>query len=402
VASAQLNDVGSTSEPVEVATSETLITTSTKPQAPERQEKLSSTEEQKELNPPAPSESDTEGTGSAFGPVGVATTNLLSTTSYETPTPSEPLNEPEELGEVTQAEVIEVSGSGAISSDPIISAAATVLAPSVGEGKMLYSLGFESTGWEDEFTGQSAWGDHLARTSNAPHSGAYSLRGNQIKGKIDGITGLPGIASPILDWRGGGRIASRTPDELYFSYWFRHDDYNHRLENDGSGEGKLMYFIDETYGAKAMYLNNQLAANSTLRLRYSNGGYKDNWGRTHWGFAYVNLTNPNVRAGTEGNWIQFEYYINYKEKFIKIWVNGRIMKSSKHGDPAYPMLPADGRIYYDPKLDLRIKGLQFFWTRSTNIDSSTNRVGYAAGWQIDDLEVWNGMPSLAYRNRWAK
>ena len=54
-------------------------------------------------------------------------------------------------------------------------------------------------------------------------------------------------------------------------------------------------------------------------------------------------------------------------------------------------LPDDGRIYFDPSL--RTKGLQFFWARSDNIDDSSDQSGDAGSWQINDLEVWDGMPN---------
>ena len=256
---------------------------------------------------------------------------------------------------------------------------------------LLYSQNFESAGWESEFTGSAAWSDNVAVVTNDPHSGTKSLRGNQISAVTDGITGLTGIASTLLDWRGsGGNIAGLTPNECQFDYWFRHDDYNHVLVDDGTGEGKLLWFVDNTHGTEAMFISNQLAGTDSLRLVYANGGYSSQWATDNWGYSELYISNAGVSSSTTGTWQKFTYYINYDEKYVQIYVNDLIMKSSNHGDPAYAgILTADGRSYYDPALTLKTKGFQFFWTRESNIDGSTDGTGYAAGWQIDDLAVYD-------------
>jgi len=253
---------------------------------------------------------------------------------------------------------------------------------------LLYSQNFESAGWESDFTGSATWGDHLAVVTNNPHSGTKSLRGNQIDTVTDGITGLAGESNPTLDWRGsGGNISGLTPNECWFEYWFRHDDYNEDLVDDGSGEGKLLFFVDDTYNTQAMYINNQLVNSGTLRLKYSNGGYDDSWASTNWGYTSLYLSNAGVSGGANGDWVKFAYYINYDDSYIEIYVNGLLMKSNQAGN--FAGIPTNGRIYFDATQGLHTKGFQFFWARSANIDGSTDGTGYAAGWQIDDLAVYD-------------
>ena len=273
-----------------------------------------------------------------------------------------------------------------------VAAAASATTSAASASSLIYSQNFESAGWESDFTGSGTWGDHVARVTDSPYEGTYSLRGNQLPAVTDTLTSLAGHANPLLDWRGGGSIVALTPNELYFSYRFRHDDYNHDLDDDGSGEGKLVFFVDDTYSIQGMYLNNQLAQRNSLRLKYSNGGYSDSWASTNWGYTSLTLTNANVSGNTSGTWRRLEYYINYDDKYVQFWVDGNIMKSSKHGNPSYPKLTSDGKSYYDPALTLKTKGFQFFWVRAGNIDESTDGTGYYAGWQIDDLQVWDGMP----------
>ena len=269
----------------------------------------------------------------------------------------------------------------------------------------LYYQGFEEDGWQSEFTGQSVWEDHVARVTHEPHSGSYCLRGNQMAGVIDPITGLPGKGNPLLDWRGAGYdIHTRTPHEMYFSYWFRHDDYDWPSSED-NGEGKLMYLIDVTHNVRAMYLGRQFAKGS-LRIRYSNGGYSDRWAWCsdsyhgdclecraagtcdNWGYSSLTLTNSNVFPSADGQWRHFEYYINYDEHYFSTWIDGHKLADSKG---IYP----DGNIHYDSGLDLHWKGFQLFYASigdGRNFKDCEDQTGHCVGWQIDDLEVWDGMP----------
>jgi len=253
----------------------------------------------------------------------------------------------------------------------------------IGATRVAYQ-GFEAPGWEGEFTGQSRWGNHVKRVSNAPRSGSYCLRGNQNNNRVDPITGLQGITNALLDWRGAGHdIDTQTPNEMYFSYWFRHDDYT--WAGDGAG-GKLFYFIDVNYNTRAMYVGQQLAING-LTVTYSNGDYDDSWARdeANWGYAALWLNHPNVSPSTTGTWRHFEYYINYNDHYFMIWVDGNLLTPS---NGKYP----DGKIAYDPNLNIHWKGIQFFYTGQAQVDQSSDGTGYYNGWQLDDLEVWDGMP----------
>jgi len=272
---------------------------------------------------------------------------------------------------------------------PITSAvtvlALLALAADLPAAQQICYLGFETTGWEDEFTGRSTWEDHVVRVSNSPRSGSYCLRGNQNIWRVDPITGAYGLSNALLDWRGAGHdIGTKTPNEMYFSYWFRHDD--HTWAGSESGDGKLFYFIDVNYSTRAQYVGGQLA-NHGLGITYSNGAYSDAWARdsANWGYSKLNLGHPNVSPSTTGTWRHFEYYINYNQHYFKFWVDGNLLKPT---NGRY----ADGEIDYDPELDIHWKGFQFFYIHAAQVDQSSDGTGYYNGWQIDDLEVWDGMP----------
>ncbi|MEF3691441.1 MAG: hypothetical protein V3574_00095 [Candidatus Moraniibacteriota bacterium] len=243
---------------------------------------------------------------------------------------------------------------------------------------------FENDDWENQFTGSTTWSGKVLRTNSNAMNG-YSIRGNQKNGVIDPITGGSGMGNYLLDWRGNGDLVNLTPNEMYFSYWFRHDDYNW---ND-LGNGKLFYFVDSQYSIGAMYYAQQLQeGRDTLRITYANGGYSSTWAQLeqNWGYSSLQLGNENV-TGKMAQWRHFEYYINYQEHYFTQWIDGYLLKPT---NGRY----SDGKIYYDPGLDIHWQGFQLFYAAyDVDVANSTDGIsGYAAGWQIDDLEIWNGMP----------
>ncbi len=272
--------------------------------------------------------------------------------------------------------------------------------PPNDSAQLLYFQGYETPTWNRDFTGDDAWSGHVARVQSNVFAGQWSLRGNQRPDVIDPITGKPGRSNLLLDWRGPNRdFVAQSPHEACYRFRFRHDPYNYAVYNDGSGEGKLFFIIDDVHGTTGMYFNNQLAGQSSIMLTYSNGGYPGTWASNNWGYGVLWLNNENNKGNKRGQWRTFEVYFNYDEHYLIVKVDGHIMTSSKHGDPKYAAaLPADGRIYWSPNLNLRAKGFQHWWIRARNIDgrnpdgkiATDSATGFANGWQLDDHEFWNG------------
>lgn len=248
---------------------------------------------------------------------------------------------------------------------------------------LLSSQDFEEDGWEAQFTGSSTWGGKIGRTISNSRNG-LSLRGNQKAGVTDPITGGIGMGNYLLDWRGDGNLVNLTQNEMYFSYWFRHDDYNW---ND-SGNGKLFYFVDDKYSIGAMYYAQQFQeGRDTIRITYANGNYSSDWAQLpeNWGYSSLQLGNSEI-VGSMGEWRHFEYYINYQEHYFMQWLDKKLLIpiNGKY---------SDGKIYYDPNLDIHWEGFQLFYAAyDVDVANATDRTEYAAGWQIDDLEVWDSLP----------
>jgi hypothetical protein len=262
-------------------------------------------------------------------------------------------------------------------------------------GVLIGSQDFENGDtWKTEFTGQGTWGDHVVAIDNDCLEGQYCLRWNQDKHRVDPITGLLGEGSPTLDWRADRDIGVNTPDEMFFSMDFRHDDYN----NDAPRVArKLLYFIDEQYNHTAMYMAGQLGTN-TPKLTYNNGApYSSQWARDNWGYTSMYLTNPNVDPTLDGEWRKFEVYFNYNEKYVQIWFDGYLMLpgtgSNEDYWSLYPELAAEGKIIWDPTLDLHYEGFQlFYYDSDRDLENEVDQTGYYAGVQVDNLEVWDGLP----------
>jgi len=258
------------------------------------------------------------------------------------------------------------------------------------------SQDFESPGWESEFTGQGTWDEHLARTTHDPFSGSHSLRWNQNQSRIDPITGRPGRGNPILDWRGGVNIPNLTPHEMFFRLRFRHDDYANDIDW-ASATRKLFYLVDVNYNVGAMFVSRQLGQDIPY-ISYTNGNYSDVWARNNWGGKNMHVEHPNVSAGSNGEWRTCEFYINYDEHFVMIWIDGNLMipKTWPPNDvywDLYPERAAAGQIVYDPGLNLKFKGFQIaYFDHTRDCLNCRDESEYYCGFQIDDLEVWNGIP----------
>lgn len=264
------------------------------------------------------------------------------------------------------------------------------------------SLDFESPGWESQFTGQNAWGDKIVRTTHDPFSGSYSLRWNQYQGsnaRPDPITGKEGIGNSLLDWRGGVNIVDLTPHEMYFSMRFRHDDYSNDAGFSDSAR-KLFYLVDANYNVGAMYIKFQLGKN-TPHISYGNGNYNENWAFENWGYnnMFLQSSGPSVSPSLNGDWRRCEMYFNYDEHYVMIWFDGVLMLPKNGGSNGtyWERFPADaaaGRIRYDPNLNLHFKGFQIgYFAKTYDCTNCRDDSEYYCGFQVDDLEVWNGMPN---------
>lgn len=88
-----------------------------------------------------------------------------------------------------------------------------------------------------------------------------------------------------------------------------------------------------------------------------------------------------------GRWRRFEYFIDYDERYFMVWIDGHLVADDERF--------VDGRIPYGPEREFHWKGFQLFYASTGDGRDYADCVdgeGVCGGWQIDDLEVWDGLP----------
>ncbi len=247
--------------------------------------------------------------------------------------------------------------------------------------KIIDEVNFEEDGWQNHFIGE--YQDYVKVVEYEPHSGKRALRGNLMEGRDDPITGLPGIHCPHLSYI-GDNFSSKTPHEIFVRYWRRFDDA--LWQGSEAGHGKGEYLCDDIVDVGAYYT--RVAWDNMDFALSDNGGYPADWHYEHWGYRKIYLGNNEVNiAGADGRWHKFEYYINYDENYMVFWVDGKKL----YGIGSRASYVEDGKVPIYPEFHLNHVG--FLYTHPQQLESSQDRSGYACGWELDDIEVWDGMPA---------
>lgn len=255
--------------------------------------------------------------------------------------------------------------------------------------RRLYYQGFEDSG--DSWKGPNDIETrHAVKVSHAPRSGSYSLRGNLNRDVIDPITGVRGDP-----WLGGAELVNsslrlNTPNEVYVSYWFRLDDCKQSGPSFSSSDpiyagmkGAYLTMGDNT--STSIYTGWGGGARGEFRLGFNDGnGTWTPWALANgWRSAFWGETGQPW--GWDGRWHRFEMHIRYgtTRSIAKFWIDGHLVKGTNSF--------FDGAINFPP--DYHLDQINFWYTAQELLSTSTNRTGYCNGWQIDDIEVWDGYPN---------
>ena len=241
--------------------------------------------------------------------------------------------------------------------------------------EMIYSEDFENVHNNDIgkvfFTSHSddPPDQYVAITTNDPHGGSKCLRGNVYDGHIDDITGLPGELSPKLNiggntgsplWGSYHNFRNQHDKELYFSWWMRWDEGANFTRNGGNpGAYKLMY-ISSTGGVVQSY-NNRYNHKATFYSNYMDEGQN---------VSYLPLIN-------DGQWHHYEVYIKYESSY---GANDAVWEFWEDGVKAWEKTDA----HFLASATGKIQNIHF-------IHYTFGAEG-SSGWQIDDIEIWDGKP----------
>lgn len=243
---------------------------------------------------------------------------------------------------------------------------------------------FEDKSFSDTFhAARSNYWDHLAVTSNDPHSGKFSLRGNASSSFTDSITGLVGNHRTNLNFGYYDNPALGTSfdldslhnQELYIKFWLKYD--SNFDPNDGYGSNKVwwMQFEDDT---RTIY----------VQFRGSNISFydEDGWFQCS-SVGYSGITECYRRLDVnkvDGKWHKWEIYLKYNKPFSA--TNGIL------------------RVWVDEKLYIDVSNHQIITKQNGKISRIV--LGYfhdvlksSAGWQLDDFEIWDGIPKSENHNK---
>lgn len=234
---------------------------------------------------------------------------------------------------------------------------------------------------------------YAKKVAHAPRTGLYALRGNLNRNVIDPITGLRGDP-----WLGGAELVHNklryeTPDEVYVSYWFRLDDCKQSGTSFSSFDPiyanmKGAYFSTGDNTNNSFYSGVGGGARGEFRLGINDGpGTWIPWAVAH-GWRQAGFYGETGQPwGWDGKWHRFEMHIDYGAgpdggHIMRFWIDGYLVKGTN--------CLFDGRIPFAPNYHL--DQINFWYTKQELLDTSTNRTGYCNGWQIDDIEIWDGLP----------
>ncbi len=232
--------------------------------------------------------------------------------------------------------------------------------------RMIACEDFEDNNFSDFFhAAQSSYWDHLSITDYEPHSGNYSLRANACNSCTDPITGREGNNRTNLNFGYAESYAlgssfdldSFHVNELYIKFWLKYDaDFD---PTDGYSSNKIwwMQFEPDTDTYYIQFRGNSLS-------------YYDELGYTRETYVAV---SPNA---VDGIWHSFEIYVHYNDYGFS---NGLL------------------RVWFDGNEKITYSSAQFIISNGGKISRMCfgyfhNKAAISSGWQIDDIEIWDGIP----------
>lgn len=229
-------------------------------------------------------------------------------------------------------------------------------------------------------------------TTNNPFEGKYSVRGNLNIGVVDPITGLKGAGLNQFYLMINQIQSNNIPnlDKFFVRYQFKFDDcrwngtgFGKSLNDPHSLDLKMAYLMMNGHPESSFYVGAGGGSNGSLTLSANNDSWmawtkkNQNWGK------YTMYLNTGAPFGSDGEWHSFSFLFEKGsyENYVTLFIDDRVASRSD--------LPS-GKLKLP--LDFLIDSLQIWYTGSAQVNLSTNRTGACNGWQVDNIEVWDGLP----------
>jgi hypothetical protein len=262
------------------------------------------------------------------------------------------------------------------------------------EYERIFYEDFETSGWETRvglYSNYASGKYFVGRVSNKAKGGSYCVRWNlmndrdtdPILGEDYHCTGNPTAGFDLDD------IADCPSDTVVIRYWLRYDASNWESPTSEGLRGKFYYMIEDGTGHDTLYACPNSSGSATAHTWGCNIGTYMNptWISNNWGCnGYANYSPAECTA--DGVWHRYDLLLDYKNNHIRVWFDGELVtKASLDNDCANGIWP----IHPSWKLSA------LKWWHAGNTDDSTDGPTgeYACGAQIDEIEIWNCLPSDA-------
>lgn len=270
-------------------------------------------------------------------------------------------------------------------------------APMAGAAELIFKEDFESVR-------HVRLENNAELTTHAPYSGNFAARSNFFnKLRPDPFIKQGNSGATVITTHKG--IIAANPEVLYITYKFRFDDALWRnaegkpyAHGDGTPSDLAVTIKGGYYGyygnivSKGFYLVWRGGPRGELVFADNSSGeqpWNPNWEKESWASGtkaiYLHTGHP---FGADGKWHTFEMEVDYRHpKYVraKIWVDGRVAANERY-------TPASDDYYFRLPKGFKIEQFSTSYASTRDLWLSTHRTGYACGFQVDDIEVWNGNP----------
>ena len=253
----------------------------------------------------------------------------------------------------------------------------------VDAASLIHTQDFEDTDWADDFSSGTS---NVARVTNHPHGGSYCIRGNLWASvSSDPIAGVAGQGNTQLEYREGISSALSSTGKVFVRYWRRFDNATWSPGDVNGYYGKSEYICDTSVGTSAFYTRMQSGTN--MSAISSNGAY-DSFCTTDWGGLKGYITNS--QSFTDGQWHYHDIYFDSATDTIRLWIDG-VEQEGRGSTTSYFTSPIPVPSTFT------LRGLQLLYASSSQLASSSNggTGEYACGYQFDDIQVWDGIPTAS-------
>jgi hypothetical protein len=261
---------------------------------------------------------------------------------------------------------------------------------------LLYRQSFETP---VESNPEIVWTSHgyplsQAIVTNNPKHGEKSVRGNFNPNVVDPITKMKGDTFPhfILDFHKLPALKNHlsSDKEVYVSWWFKLDKCLWKGSTFSNTDplqarAKFAYVRMGQDPATSYYFSVQGGSKGTGVFQANSDNWISLWQKLYGAAA---LWTDNGRPyGPDGQWHKLSFYIGKDligQKHLMWWIDDELMKKERYESSS------KYKIFNDFKMD----SIQFWITKKGELDASENVEdgNYCNGWQIDDVQIWSGLP----------